>query len=508
LSLKNKFIAGFGWNTLTVASQSIIQLVYVAFLARLISQEAFALMGVALSLVGFAEIFSQIGFGPALIQRKEITQEHINGAFFTSVILGVLFTLGFVLAAPSIAEYYDIPELEPVIQVISISFTLSALAIVPKSLLFKKMDFKKFFTAAVVSIVGGNLIVGLTLAFLDYDVWAYVWALFVQGALMAIMTWVLNPIKITWKWSWPHTRQLVRYGGGSTLFNSLNYLATRLDVLLVPKLTAGTSVRHNENLGQAGVYERSTYMMMIPVTIMGKLADNVMFSGMSIIQEDKVRLRKAYASATYIISLLLMPACVFVILFAEEIVLLYLGKGYTSAIPVVQVLFSVVAFRSLIKLSDSLLRAVDAVFKGSLIKLIFLVLIGIGTWVGIDWGITGVAVGVAIATMIQYIMMMIFCKSLIGVSYSSLIRKMSPGLAVSAFVALISLPIFWFSETYLLSNWLTLLIAVAVNGLGVILLIFAIPTILGQGNDNILVLVAQKLPDNKIIRAVLKRLNR
>jgi len=105
-------------------------------------------------------------------------------------------------------------------------------------------------------------------------------------------------------------------------------------------------------------------------------------------------------------------------------------------------------------------------------------------------------------------MMMIFCKSLIGVSYSSLIRKMSPGLAVSAFVALISLPIFWFSETYLLSNWLTLLIAVAVNGLGVILLIFAIPTILGQGNDNILVLVAQKLPDNKIIRAVLKRLNR
>ena len=99
-----KLVSSFAWNTATVVLQILIQLGYTAVLARLIAPESFAVMGVVLSLMGFAEIFSQIGLGPALIQRKVITQDHLNSAFTTSLLLGLTFTLFFIAIAPVLAH--------------------------------------------------------------------------------------------------------------------------------------------------------------------------------------------------------------------------------------------------------------------------------------------------------------------------------------------------------------------------------------------------------------------
>jgi IMP dehydrogenase/GMP reductase len=90
----------------------------------------------------------------------------------------------------------------------------------------------------MISIIGGNLVVGLILAYLNWNVWAYVWALFAQNALMTMALWYYEPVRIAGGWEWKYTRELIRYGAGSTLFNAFNYLATKLDVLLVPRHSA------------------------------------------------------------------------------------------------------------------------------------------------------------------------------------------------------------------------------------------------------------------------------
>ena len=169
-------VRGFSWNTITVVLQVVIQLVYTAIMARWIVPEDFAMMGIVLSMMGFAEIFSQVGIGPAIIQRKETEQRHVNGAFWTALALGILFTMGFVLGAHWLAKVYAMPRLEVITQVVSTSFVISALGVVPRSFLMKKLAFKSFFFASMVSIVGGNVIIGLTLAYAGYGVWAYVWA--------------------------------------------------------------------------------------------------------------------------------------------------------------------------------------------------------------------------------------------------------------------------------------------------------------------------------------------
>ncbi|MDG1261065.1 MAG: lipopolysaccharide biosynthesis protein [Flavobacteriales bacterium] len=522
MTLRDKFIRSFGWQALNVFSQVLLQLAFISILARLISKEAFGVMAIALVVVGFIEIFSQIGIGPALIQRKELTQENINGAFFISVFLGLVFTIGLYVIAPWIADYYDHQPLTKVLRWIGLSFIISALAIVPRSLIIKEMSFKKLFFCSITAMTIGNLGVGLTLAYLGYDLWAYVFALLSQNVLMTVSYWYFHPVKITFTWNWATTADMIRYGGGSTLFNVFNYAATKIDTLIVGKLANAPEFLDTPNAelnGQVvepessfipssatelsiaekswsttGIYDRSVYLMSLPITVLGKLSDSVMFSGLSQLQDDLPKLQRAFLSAVYHIGLLVIPGAIFMVFFAEEITILFLGDKFYDSVPIVSILFISVAFRSLIKISDSVVRALDKVYTASAIKAMFFVLVALGTYFGWDFGLKGVAWGLVIAVFVQFIMMKAFTLKLVKLNWSKLIKKLIPGVIAGMLVALISIPSQWintFLADYLL---LRLMIALALNGVLLLVVAWFVPFIFRQGKDNVLASIAEKLP--------------
>jgi O-antigen/teichoic acid export membrane protein len=432
---KNRLAGSVSWNTLTVVIQVLVQLGYTAILARLISPDSFALMGVTLGLVGFAEIFSQVGIGPALIQRKEIHSGHLNAAFVTSVLLGSMFTIGFFLAAPFIASFYEMPELTDIVRVVSLSFVLSALCLVPRSMMIKSLDFKAFFKASIVSIVGGNLVVGLTMAWLGFDIWAYVFALFSQNLLMTVGFWIFRPVRVGLRFDGMALRELLRYGAGSTLFNALNFFATKLDVLLMPKTLAS---HHSaaEMTRLSAMYERSAYVLSLPITVLGKLSDNVMFAGLSAMRDDHDASRRTYVMANTIIGIIVFPLSVMVVLLAEDIVRLYLGTQFSEAANPLRILFLAVGFRSLVKLDDARLRASDRLLAGSVIKLVFLATMAALAFWWSEFGPEGMAWAVVVATMVQFVLMKWLSIKLVGLSLFDYLRGMMPPVMLSGLTLL------------------------------------------------------------------------
>lgn len=495
MNIREQFIRSFGWQALNVFSQVVLQLIFISLLARLITEEAFGVMAIALVVVGFIEIFSQIGIGPALIQRKDLNQDHINGAFFISLILGIGFTLGLYLLAPAIAAFYEHEPLVSVLRWIGLSFLISALAIVPKSLIIKEMDFKKLFFCSTTAMTIGNLGVGLTMAYAGYNLWAYVGALLSQNALMTITYWVFRPTKIGRRWDWQATRQMIRYGGGSTLFNMFNYAATKIDTLIVGKFgyidTADTAAGRWKS---TGIYDRSVYLMGLPITVLGKLSDSVMFSGLSLLQDDRAKLQRAFLSAIYHIGLLVIPGSVFMVFFADEITVLFLGEKYMDAVPIVQILFISVAFRSLIKVGDSVVRALDRVYTGSIIKAIFFVLVGVGAYFGLKAGLKGVAWALVAAVVLQFFLMMGLSLSLTHLRFRHLIKKLVPGVIAAVIVTLASLLATQINHQ--LEEWrlARLLVALIINGGCILATAWFVPFIFRQGKDNILGTLADKLP--------------
>lgn len=506
---RHSLAQSFSWNTLTVVLQVVIQLAYTGLLGRLVSKDSFMLMGIVLGIMGFAEIFSQVGVGPALIQRKEVHQQHINGAFYTAVILGLTFTLLFVATAGLFADFYHLPELKDIIMVVSTSFTISAIAVVPRSMMMKHMRFKTMFKASMISIIGGNVIVGLSLAWLGWNVWAYVWALFTQNALMTLALWYYEPVKLSLKWEWKYTRELIRYGAGSTLFNALNYLATKLDVMLVPRFLRGPLAELDlTQKTLASYYERSSYAMTQPITVMGKLSDSVLFSGMSRMQDETEKLRKTILIATNMLSIIIVPFSIYVAFFADDLIALWLGESYQEAGLILRILFFAVIFRTLSKLGDSLLRARDAVFQGTWFKAIYVMLIAGGIWFAIPYGMQEAAGAIVAATFIHYLMNMHMCTKLIGVSWSQLLSALIPSMKIG-FIALVLSSAIWYIKMRIDLPHSIALTFGAVFVFGAIGgSIFLRPDILGKKEINILSYLPEKIRKFSIIAGMIKKLDK
>ncbi|MFT5844893.1 MAG: O-antigen/teichoic acid export membrane protein [Saprospiraceae bacterium] len=503
----------FGWQSINVIVQSVIQLIFNALLARLISKESFGIMAIVLIITGFIDIFAQIGIGPAIIQKKEITKSEISGSFYLSAILGIIFFSFLWISAPHIAQYYHDDGLSPLLRVIGLSFIISAISIIPKSLLLKKLMFKQLFISVTIGMIVGLMIVGLTLAYLDFEVWAYALALLSQSLIMTICYWYFHPIKLEPLRSIKKAKSLIRYGGGSTLFTFFNYLSSKIDVFLVSRYAATDSAAGN-NWGETGVYDQSLKVMSYPITIIGKLSDSVMFSGLSMIQDQTSKLKFAYRSAFSVLATISLPSSVFLVIFSEEVVLILLGDKYLGAIPVVQVLFIGLFMRTIIKLSDAVIRALDRVYIGAFIKFVYFLFISLFVWIALsevsfvkslDLGLTGVAIALVLAVFIQFMLMTALTLSILKVKLSEIL-KLIIGPLIIASVALGICLLTKIGLSYLgFPVFVNIMAGILSLGLSYVIIIWFIPKSFGSGEHNMLNILLRKLPSKGIMKILQQR---
>ena len=433
--------SSLSWQSLNVLLQVMLQLAYMSLLARWIGVEDFGVMAIALVVVGIAEMFAQLGMGPSLIQKDDLSPAHMATAWWFSAGLGLLFFAGMVVAAPWIAAHHEQPLLIEVLRWISLSFVISGFSVVSRSVLIRNMNFKALTLCALVGMVVGNLLVGLILAWNGAGIWAYVSALLVQNLTLSLGYLVLARVPIQRGFHIQAFRDLIGYGTRSTAFNMLTYAAAKIDIWLV-----GGALGER----QTGWYDRAVYLMGLPITVLGKLGDSVLFSGMSSIQNELDVMRHVTLRAMHFVALLTFPLTAMLVVHAEGITLLFLGEKYSDAVPVAQVLFAAVAFRALTKLGDANLRAMDGLNSGILIKLAFLLAVGIGVHWALthEQGLVGVARAIVLASALQWVLTTFWSQHHIGFRWGEAARTMASGLLVALAVggALQAMTLSWWIE--------------------------------------------------------------
>lgn len=468
-----------------MAGQSLLQLLYLAILSRLVSPEAFGLIALANVVIGLAEIFANVGIGPALIQHKALEQRHINSAFIASVLLGGAFSAGMYFLAPLAADFYNAPELTPVLRVIGISFVLSAFAVLPRSLVQRELQYRKLFFVNLSSIALGNLTVGLVLAFNNFEVWALVWALLGQNVVMLVGLWLAHPVKLQLKWSGSAFKEMMGFGSGQSLAQLLNYAGVQADKVVLGR--AGT-------LAGVGVYERAGYIVNLPVTILGKLTDTVIFSGLSRLQDEPAKLARAFKTGVLLIALVTLPLVAFLVPLADEVIYVLLGPEWPEAIPVFRVLLLALLFRALVKIEEPVLRSTGRVFAISGVKALFLAAVIAGTVVGVRYGIIGVAIGYCAALLVQFVAMTVITLKT---------TQLGPGKYLALFKAPVLLALLcgalaWGADALLASAGLPASVrligaAVPAAGLAAIALL-RVPAILGREGFALLAELINRLP--------------
>lgn len=510
MSQENKIVKAFGWQSLNAVCQSVIQLIFNAIMARLIAPESFGVMAIVLIFIGFIEIFGQIGIGPAIIQRKEITSNQLKSSFYLSLVLSVIFFLLVYFFAPEVAAYYSDNSLTPLLQATALSFIIAGIGIVPKSMLFRNLRFKELFISTMIGMFLGLIVIGLPCAYMGFEVWAIVIYLLSQNLILTICYWYFNPINLKGKATLKHAFPLIRYGGGSTLFTFFNFLSSKVDTFIVSRFY-GAAQSHQNNWSDTGVYDQSIKVMGYPITIIGKLSDSILFSGLSRIQDQKQKLKYAFKTAFLVLTTVALPASLFLSIYAREVVLIILGDQYLEAIPIVQILFLGLFLRTIIKLCDAVVRALDRIYLGALIKFVYFVLIGIFVYImatdiskdlGIFMGLKGVAMALLAAVVIQFIIILSVSLRTLELSVKEILPLLKGPLAITVLVA---------STTYGLKILLDLetlpaLVGIIVGLLGVGLSYLAVlwftPQLFGRAEHNTLLVILKRLPQKGIIRDI------
>jgi O-antigen/teichoic acid export membrane protein len=476
-SLTESTLHGLLWQYISVIAQALLSLIVLSMLARLLSADDFGLLAIALIIVGFAALFSQLGVGPALIQRSELTPGHIRVGFTFSILFSVALTIVIFMLAPLAAAFFRNDSVADVLRAVSLSFLFAGAGIVAESLLKRNLEFKKLMFANVGSYLLGYAVIGIALAWLGYGVWALVAATLGQSLLHTAFMYLLSRHPVAPSLARSELRELLFFGGGFTLARFLNYSATQGDNIVVGRAMGPEPL---------GLYSRAYGLMMLPAKYFAEVLAVVLFPVMARLQNDLKKLTGAYLSGVALVSIIGAPIGLLMVILAPEIVNVVLGPRWSDAILPFQILALGVLPRVSYKMDDAVARALGAMYRRSGRDAIYAFAVFLGATIGLNWGLPGVAAGVLVAVVLNYVLAIRMSLSLLDCSWSKFASALVPCILPTIVVAVASLGTREALHALGSPDWFTLLVALGASAAGMIGLFLLQPQLLGVYGTDIL----------------------
>lgn len=347
-SLQGRVTRGLTWTLIDTWGTQLLGLAVFAILANLLLPADFGLVALAAVFVAFAQLLVDQGLGDALIQRPTVTRSQIDTSFWVAVVTGVLLmAVGLVLAGP-IATALGEPRLEPILQVLSLTFVLAALNSIQMALLRREMRFRSLAIRKLTAVAGGG-IVGIGMAVGGYGAWALVGQQLASATISVLMLWTVSPWRPGLKVSVEDFRSLFSFGIQVVGGDILNFLSRNVDNLLIGAYLGLTPL---------GFYAVGYRILDTSQQLLVNFARRLAFPIFARLQHDVDRLRRAYARVTAAVSVIILPGYIGLALVAQEAIVVIFGERWASSGPVAAVLFLIGPVLTVQLFSGSLMNGV------------------------------------------------------------------------------------------------------------------------------------------------------
>lgn len=364
-----------------------IQLVGIAVLARLLDPQTYGLLAMVMVVISLGEIFRDFGLSPAAVQTPGLTTVQRDNLFWANSGLGLGLAVGAVGMAEVVAAFYREPEVAPITRVLALTFVINGMAAQYRASLTRDMRFVALTSIEVAAQVLG-LLTGVMLALSG----AGYWSLVAQQLCQGLVGLALLATTARWRPRRPRRGQDMarfwRFGWNLVATQLLGFLTSNVDSLVLGR-RSGAEV--------LGIYDRAYRVIMVPLAQVLSPSTTVALPVLSRIGQDHERaavfLVRGQIALGYSVVLGLGYACGA----AEPLVAIFLGPGWESSAPIVAILAIAGTMQTLAFVGYwvYLSRALTGyLFRYTLLAAFVRVA---AILVGSNWGIIGVALGVAIA---------------------------------------------------------------------------------------------------------------
>jgi PST family polysaccharide transporter len=208
----------------------------------------------------------------------------------------------------------------------------------------------------------------------------------------------------------------------------LNYFKRNLDYLLIGKLLGSNAL---------GYYTLAYKLMLVPVQKIGGIINNTFLPAFSEIKNNKVSIKRYYLNVLSLISLITFPMMGGLFIVAPEFILTIYGENWIPVILLIEILSITGATQSLETTAGTILLSQgrsDISFKYNIFTLIFL---AIGMFIGVNWGIIGVASAVTIFNLFSFWVGMYITGTLINMNLKEVARFIKKPFLYTLFMMII-----------------------------------------------------------------------
>ncbi len=415
-SLKVQAVRGVTWSAISQFARQGTLVLTTVILARLLSPSDFGLVGMAMVVIGFINIFKDLGTSAAVIQKRELSEEFLSSIFWLNLGFGLFAMLILYLLAPMSGLYYQEPRVVVVLRVLSISFLISSLGIVHKALLERSLSFNSLARLEILSVVIGAM-VGIVLALTNGGVWSLVSQALTTIFVSTVLLWFTSTWRPQMNISLYEANSVSRFSLNLTGYNIFNYFARNADYLLIGRYLGAQDL---------GFYTLAYQVLLFPLQNITAIVGRVLYPVLSIVKEDNTRFTSAYLKVVVSIAMISFPLMISVFLFAKPLIFIFFGEKWQAVIPLIMIFAPVGLIQSIGATVGSIYQVkgrTDWMFlwgigAGSMAILAFII--------GLQWGIIGVAVGYAIISFVLFYPNFAIPFQLIGLKFLQLLRALWP----------------------------------------------------------------------------------
>ena len=394
----------------------------IVVLARLLDPADYGLVAMVTAITGLIAVFQDLGLGVAAVTQERITHRQVTALFWINVAIGALLMLATCALAPGVAWFYHDARLVPLTAVLSITFLLAGLTVQHQALLRRQMRYLALSSIGVISALVA-LVLGVLMARNGYGYWSLVGMTLSTSVVNAIAVWVLSgwipgrPARVS------DVGEMVRFGSQLTGATIVNQLATRADHILLGWWWGPSML---------GLYSKASSLIDIPIKRGMAPINSLVMSALSRVLSEPARFRSAYLRVLEKFALAVMPFCAFGIGCGGWLVPFMLGERWVDAAPMFQAL-AIEGLLLPLNASNTWLlitqqRGQELIawnFAGGLMAAIAAV-------AGLVWGGVGVAVAIAISSLIRTPLLTLYVTRSGPVRSRDILESVAPILIASS----------------------------------------------------------------------------
>jgi len=431
-------------------------------IAALLGPKAFGTVALATVFLLFVQLFLEQGLTTTIIQRKTLTDRHLDAAFWAILATAAMLFFGTILLAGWWAEVNHARDLAGVLRVMSPIIFIQALTVVQQALLQRSLSFKALaIRANSASVIGGA--VGIIAAFAGAGVWALVLQQLATQVIALVLLWAVSGWRPGLRFSRAAVVDLYGFSRSVFLGKAGTFVQSQLDSIIIGVSFGPVAV---------GLYRMA---LRIARTIVDAFSQPVALAALpafSRLQDDQAKLDWTFRdsvgrSAGLVIPLAAGAAAV------SDLFFRLLGEEWSGAAAVLVVFAVLAAARSVNNLCGPLLQAtgrpgVAAAMTWSLAAVNVVVFLLVASLVG-DRGAPAQAFAMAVGrtapfTLIYLPITLALAMRMAGSSFRGILVAVRPALlSVPAIVVGARGAVALF-DPYLDDFWM-LLVAIAVGGL-------------------------------------------